>query len=243
MGSGRWKVRAGWGSPRLGRAPASDSPDIPAQGRPQGPSDRAVLALGTPARHHPVGSTPRPEHRPPQHPTARLGSRDTPPGPPHLGHSRHLHTGGAAWVGLLGAATLGRPQGPDSGAMGSEPFLEGLSHTRPPGQQELKCPLARGRQGAQEGRGPSAGELSPPDSRLSAEARGSVSSLSAPPIPARAECRGTGPAGSQQKLLVTRAPSPNLSVQQDLLDTLPSTGSVDHDPGCPRHVLGHYPRG
>ena len=75
--------------------------------------------------------------RPPQHPTARLGSRDTPPGPPHLGHSRHLHTGGAAWVGLLGAATLGRPQGPDSGAMGSEPFLEGLSHTRPPGQQEL----------------------------------------------------------------------------------------------------------
>lgn len=56
--------------------------------------------------------------------------------------------------GLPGCSHPRGPQGPDSGAMGSEPLLEGLSHTRPPGQQELKCPLARGRQGSQEGRGP-----------------------------------------------------------------------------------------
>lgn len=63
-----------------------------------------------------------------------------------------------------------------------------------------------------------------------------MSSLSAPPIPARAQSRGTlgtGHTGSQQKLLATRTPSPSLSVWQDLLATLPSTGSVDHDPGAP----------
>ena len=80
VSSGSWKVQAGWGSPRVGRAPASDSPDAPAQGRPQGPSDRAEPAFGTPAGHHPAGPTPRPKHPPPQHPTAGLGSRETPPG-------------------------------------------------------------------------------------------------------------------------------------------------------------------
>ena len=82
-------------------------------------------------------------------------------------------------------------------------------------------------------------QLSPPDSRVSAEARGSVSSLSV----LSHSSQGPGHEGPQQKLLVARAPSPDLSVQQDLPDTLPSAGSVDHNPDCPCPVLGHHPRG
>ena len=113
------RAAPGWAEPlpqtlQMSQPRAALRAPLTGRSRRSGPQQGTTLLAP-----HPGPSTPR-------HSIPLLGWA---PGRPHLGHGRHLHTGGATCVGLLGAATLGQPRGPDLGATGSEPLLEWLSHT------------------------------------------------------------------------------------------------------------------
>lgn len=156
--SGRLQEGGGGGSSRQGRAPVLGILQM-AQGTGQPtrpPLDRPQLGCSGPHSSPPALQPLDTPHT--QQSLTWLGSQEALPGWPHLGHSRHLHTGGAAQMGPLGTAALGSLKGQAQGlwAPCPSPLGSATSIPWPAGRKANTCLPGVGQGDL------SSGEVSPP---------------------------------------------------------------------------------